>query len=864
MPRVLPAILAALTSLLTGGPVLAQVSDDFNDNDYTNGPVWSGDDALFVAVGGQLRSNSPGAANYHLSTPSTLATSAQWDFFVNLKFATSGANYADVYLMSDAADLASGVNGYLVRIGGTADRVELFRSDAGTATSLVVSPDGIVNSSSDNPFRIEVKRNASDQWTLLYDDGALGTFSTAGTATDNTYSTCSHFGIRIEQSTAMGPVNNHYFDDIVVAPIVVDVTPPSLLSAHAGSDTQVDLSFDEPIDPASVPAVSNYAITGGIGVLSASAIGSSTVRVTTSTPLQDGTSYTITVNNVADLAGNAITDGHADFIWTAPVLAQPGDVIINEIMADPTPVVGLPDAEYAEVYNTTDHAIDLTGWTITDGSTTGTLPSLQLPAGGYAILTDDANAALFTGFGTVASITTFPSLNNDGDALSLTDAGLQTIDAVTYALSWYGNSVKAQGGWSLERIDPTTPCSSAANWTASNATAGGTPGTQNSVFAIVPDTQAPALLHAFVNSATEVDLQFSETMNAQSLAAGGYVFDPPVPITLVQAVATDRVRLTLGSPLLVGTVYLVTVSGVTDCPGNVIGGSDHLQVALPEPVAQGDVVINEVLYDPIGSGSDFVEIYNRSQKVLSLADWKLANETNGVIGNATPITSSAYLLLPGQYVLVTENTANIADVYPQSHVDRFIETDLPSYNNGNGVVVLQSPAGDTLDRFAYNDDLHFALLNKTEGVSLERVDPDRPTSDPTNWHSAAQTAGFATPGFQNSEYSPTSTASGGLDIERAIFSPDNDGFEDLLTIGYHFDAAGFTGTMKVYDVAGREVRTLLDNELLSTRGAISWDGIMDSGDLARMGPYIVYLEAFDLGGDVQKFRKTVVLAHPLN
>ena len=115
--------------------------------------------------GWQLRSNSPGAANYHLSTPSTQATEAQWELFVDLKFSTSGANYVDVYLMSDNADLASGVNGYYVRMGETQDRLELFRSDGGTANVADRLPDGIVNSSSDNPFRIRVKRDVNDLWT---------------------------------------------------------------------------------------------------------------------------------------------------------------------------------------------------------------------------------------------------------------------------------------------------------------------------------------------------------------------------------------------------------------------------------------------------------------------------------------------------------------------------------------------------------------------------------------------------------------------------------------------------------------------------------------------------------------------------
>ncbi len=320
---------ACLTAALTGF-VSAQFVDDFNDNDYTNGPVWSGTNALYVAEGGQLRSNSPGAANYYLSTSSAQATSAQWDYFINLKFATSGANYADVYLMSSAADLQSGVNGYFIRFGGTTDRVELFRSDVGTATSMIASPDGIVNSSTDNPFNIRVTRDASNNWTLLYDDGATGNFSTAGTIVDAAYSTSTHFGIRIEQSTAASAVNNHFLDNVAVGPIVLDVTPPSVVSVTATSATQVDVLFNEPLDPA---AIGTYDIIPFIGVSAQVLDGGNPalVHVTPSLALTSGNTYQLIANGAQDPSGNAAVSSTTDFLYFTPDVALPGDVIINEI-----------------------------------------------------------------------------------------------------------------------------------------------------------------------------------------------------------------------------------------------------------------------------------------------------------------------------------------------------------------------------------------------------------------------------------------------------------------------------------------------------------------------------------------------------
>ena len=872
MKRRVLFILVCLGALLIPFGVSAQVSDNFSDGDFTTGTVWSGSTALFTVVddGGnqRLRSNNTGAANYYLSTPNTLVDEAQWELFFDLRFATSGANYVDVYLMSSAADLTSGVNGYFLRLGGTNDRLELFRSDAGAPTTLAVqSADGVVNSSTSNPFRVKVTRSAAGLFTLLYDDGNTGSYTPAGTVTDLAYTSASHFGIRIEQSTAVSAQNNHFFDNIAVQLIPVDNTPPTLLNATITSATQVDLAFSEALEQNTAEDENNYNIIPFNSAASVVRDGTdlTLVHLTLAFAMQSGNTYTITVNGVEDLAGNPCVNQTVDVLYVIPDVALPGEVIINEIMADPSPPLGLPDAEFVEIHNTTtDKTFDLAGWTFTDGSTVATLPSTVLGPGDHAIIVDDATAAFFGAFPNVIVVTTFPSMNNDGDPLELKNDAATTIDAVTYALSWYQDALKALGGWTLERIDPTAPCSSNTNWIASNDAIGGTPSAQNSVFAIVPDTQSPSLLNVQVNDANTLVLVFTEAMDAASLMSGTYTITPAIAIGSVIVTGSNSVQLTLGTALTTGTLYSITVTDVSDCPGNVIGSSNTATFALPEPVEVGDVVINEVLYDPFGSGSDFVEIYNRSAKTLSLAGWKLANVTSGAVASPLTITSASFLLLPGEYALICEDANNIAANYPQSHTDRFVETDMPSYNNGEGGVVLQAPDGTQLDRFDYNDNLHFTLVNAPEGYSLERIDPDRPTSDNTNWQTAADLAGKATPGFQNSQYSPTAEASGEMTIDPAIFSPDNDGYQDVLTVVFRFDQAGFVGNLSVYDIAGREVRKLMENQLLGTDGAISWDGILDDGSKGRMGPYILVLEVFHLAGNTEVFKKTVTLAHKLN
>jgi len=842
---------------------MAQFTDDLEDGDFTNAPAWSGSTSLFTVVdqGGDqmLRSNSPGAANYHLSTPSTLASDARWEWFMDLRFSTSGANYVDMYLMADNADLTLAQNGWFVRVGGTADRVELFKRVAGVNTSVLVSADGIVNGSSSNPFRIRVERTTALAWTLFFDDGNTGTFASMGPLTDAAVGSSTHFGVRIEQSSAAGPVNNHYFDDFVVGNIPVDLTPPAIVSVTATSATNVDVVYSEPLSAA---AIGNYDIIPFIGVSSATLDGSdpALVHVTPAIALTGNNTYSLLSNGAQDLGGNTAGNASTDFAWVVPAVAEHRDVVINEFMADPAPIEGLPDAEFVELFNTTTNkTFDLAGWKFTDGTSTATLPSYALGPGQYVIITSTTNSPLFASVGERIAVSSLPSLNNESDDLALTAPDNTLVDAVSYTQSWYRDSDKEDGGWTLEQIDPTSPCSASSNWRASNATAGGTPSAQNSVYAI--DTTPPVLAEVLVNDATSLELVFSEAMDTGSLTGGTYAIDPAISVTGAVPSGADRVVLTLAQPLTVGVFYTVTVSGVTDCVGNVITASNSATFALPEPVLPGDLVINEVLYDPVGSGSDFVELYNRSAKTVSLGGLQLANETNGVIASYITITTEIVLLLPGEYILLTPNSADIISRYPQSRSERFLQTTLPSYNNDNGAVVLTDATNTVIDLFRYDDDLHFVLVGTTEGYSLERVSPDRPTDDPTNWHTASDIAGRATPGFVNSQYAEVPSATGEVTIDPAIFSPDNDGYQDLLTIAYRFDEPGFVGNMSVYDITGREVRKLMENLLLGTEGAISWDGLLDSGDKGRIGPYIILMEVYDLEGNVEKYKRTVTLAH---
>jgi hypothetical protein len=188
---------------------------------------------------------------------------------------------------------------------------------------------------------------------------------------------------------------------------------------------------------------------------------------------------------------------------------------------------------------------------------------------------------------------------------------------------------------------------------------------------------------------------------------------------------------------------------------------------------------------------------------------------------------------------------------------------MPSMSNESGSVAVTLRNGLIIDMFSYSEDMHFPLLLDTEGVSLERISPDRPTKERLNWHSASKMGGYATPGLQNSQFGIVPENHDAFALSPGIFSPDNDGYNDNLFISYTFPEPGIVATVTIYDATGHLTCNLVNNELCGTTGCWSWDGVDNSGGKALIGMYVVLLETFDLNGKVKRYKKTAVLGGKL-
>ncbi|MCJ8166962.1 lamin tail domain-containing protein [Pontibacter sp. E15-1] len=850
------AILALL--LLCPFAVVAQLQDNFSDGDFTQNPAWAGDAERFVVnPQGQLQSNGPAATGttLQLVTASEAVAGTVWEFWANLKLATSSANYADVYLIADAADLNSAA-GYFVRLGGTPDEVSLFRKDSGKAPVYVINGEDKTLGGTDNVVRVRVSRSVEEVWHLEIDLSGTGQqYVSQGTATDGMYTRSLYFGVVLHYSSANS--QKFFFDDFTVT----DAYPPAVAALQTTAPDELSVAFTEPLAPLQAENVANYTLNGSQKPVIAELTEAGTVRLVFSQPFKSGEN-TLRVANLADLYGNTLPAPlDVPFAFVLPaVLPGYNQLLITEIMADETPVVGLPAQEYIELYNPTAQVLSLKGIRYSDATSTTIFPDVQLLPQEYVVVVPNAQVENFRGYGQVIGISNFPSLNNSGELLQLHQPNGRLIYAVQYSDAWYKDPGKREGGWSLEMIDVTNPCGGIGNWTAAAAPRGGTPAQPNSVAAANPDHMPPALESVAAISADKLQLRFNERLDSvQAAQASAYTLNPTIGIAgvEVQGPLFSEVILTLAEPLQERQLYTLTATGLTDCSGN-LSASQHITFALPSAPLPGDVVINEVLFNPRPGGADFVELVNRSDKYLDLKNWQLANTSGDSISNRKTITATNYVLEPGQYVVLTTNPENIRMNYPAASGQNFLGmSSLPTYPDAAGTVVVLQADGHTADRFAYSERMHFALLDDKNGVSLERLRLDGPTQA-DNFHSAATTV-FATPGYKNSQSQGEVALEQIFKIAPLVFSPDGDGYEDFTTLNYSTSQAGFVATITVFDAQGREIRKLARNELLAANGFFQWDGLRQDGTKASIGYYLFYIELFDLSGQKREYKKKVVV-----
>lgn len=266
------------------------------------------------------------------------------------------------------------------------------------------------------------------------------------------------------------------------SPCSADVTPPVLVSATLSAPNQVDALFDESLDEVSAETITNYSVDNSVGNPTTAVLqgDARTVRLTFSASFTPAT-YTLTVNNVADLALNLVAaNSTAQFV----VEASEFDIVFTEVMPNPN-FAGNDDefGEWLEIYNRGNSAVNMSGWRIADAQGSDTLEgTVTIPAHGYFVFCSNGDSATNGGVPEnydyqFATSGWGLALSNGGETISLRDASNTIVASINYSGFPYAAGASAQ--LTDVNLDPSNAanwCQALSGWVGANNNDHGTPG----------------------------------------------------------------------------------------------------------------------------------------------------------------------------------------------------------------------------------------------------------------------------------------------------------------------------------------------------------------------------------------------------
>ena len=165
---------------------------------------------------------------------------------------------------------------------------------------------------------------------------------------------------------------------------------------------------------------------------------------------------------------------------------------------------------------------------------------------------------------------------------------------------------------------------------------------------------------------------------------------------------------------------------------------------------------------------------------------------------------------------VLRKTHPTASDFYTHDLSKIFQMDLPSFPNDSATIYLLHQTQSLWINLVIQK-ICIMLINDPEGISLEKIISDESSSDFTNWTSAAESVGWGTPGVDNSQRFNQLISANQFEVQTAVFSPDNDGFEDVAVFSYQLTDSDMVGNASIYDKTGRLIKTVLTNKLLERK-----------------------------------------------
>ena len=269
----------------------------------------------------------------------------------------------------------------------------------------------------------------------------------------------------------------------------------------------------------------------------------------------------------------------------------------------------------------------------------------------------------------------------------------------------------------------------------------------------------------------------------------------------------------------------------------------------------GTVVINEINYNSSDDfdPEDWIELHNPGETAINISGWAMKDDDNEHVF----VIPEETIIEPGEYLVLAKN------------LDQFI-TNSPNINNvigsfefglsgGGDQVRIYNTAGMLTDSVEYDDDAPWPIEPDGGGPTLELINASLDNSLVENWSASYEEHG--TPGEINSAYQDLSSIEiSHLPRQFRLNQNYPNPFNPITVIEYELPEKTHI-TLAIYDILGREVRTLVNGAEEAGYKSVVWDGKNSSGKIASAGIYIYVLRAWSQESKKMhhKSRKMVLL-----
>jgi hypothetical protein len=777
----------------------------------------------------------------------------KWSFRIKHGYDPSSSNNWGVFLTADNSPInmvpGGRINGFVIGVNltGYDDTLRLWKIKNGSLSVVLTTRINWQNNIGSSDYAtIKTERSQSGLWCVkVYTK--RNTLADSSSASGNELFSSNWLGIYYKYSSTRDRLL--WIDDISIdGTFFIDTQPPEIISTALNTFSSIDISLDEEPSGDFFSKI-NFALNDiSDTATSVTRTSSTSVRIFFDEEVKNKTENVIFIKTLCDKSGNCRKGTEIKF---TPARAETGDVIISEIMADPSPTVSLPEKEYLEILNRTDFRLNLKKWKLSTEASGTLFPDILLQAHERMILCQVQDTASFSGYGKVCGIKSFPALTIAGRILVLSDSLGKFIHGVEYSSEWNNDNLKKNGGWSLEIVDPDFPFYYKGNWAVSVSKGGGTPGSPNSSDHVNRDRYFGGFENVFPADSSTLIISFSEPLISFEEHARNLTINGQSPASISKNDLLYRSFIVKpSSSFQRNTIYIAELNDViSDFSGN----RPKVKVrrfGITEKVVRGDILFNELLFNPLPEDTDFVEFYNNSNKVIDASELLIASlNDKGIYSETNRLSSVNRCILPGTYFTITTRKKEITDRYPYSVPENIYEVlSMPSMPDDKGHLVLLNKSLDIIDEVRYDEKMHFALLSGNEGISLEKVRTYAISADPQNWVSASQGSGWGTPGGPNSVAAEKVTSDNQITFSSTKITPDNDGFEDFLVIEFNFIRTGNIISVSVFDESGRFIRKVAENFLSAPHTTIVWNGTDQSGSLVTPGIYVMLINVFNEEG----------------